>query len=113
MGGSSSLLLGSSIALHSRLELLTWSESDHPACLDRNLFSGLGIATGSLLLVPQIKITKPGNLYLLVGLERQPYLFKELLNQFLGFPLVQAEFFVQPLSHLCLGKCPACHRLVP
>src|SRR5690606_40781362 len=66
MGGSSPLLLGSSIALHSRLELLTRSESDHPACLDRDLFSGLGITTRSLLLVTQIKIAKPGNLYLLI-----------------------------------------------
>ena len=62
-GKSTFLRLGSMARLLDHgFQFLAGVEGDNPAGADGNLFAGLGIATGTLGLVAQLKITKAGQL---------------------------------------------------
>src|SRR5690348_6184126 len=104
MAGSSLLLRGSSIALDSHFQLLAGTEGHHPACGDRNLLAGLGIASRALVLLPQVEIAEAGQFHLLSPFECLAYHLEERVHEFLRFALVQADIHEQTLGHLRFGQ---------
>src|SRR4030095_1481969 len=105
MAGSSALLLGSSICLDSRLQLLTWTEGDHPARANGDLFTGLGITTRPLVLAAQVEVAESGQLHLFAGRERCPQLLEEHVDELTGLTLVEPELVEQCFRNLSLVQC--------
>src|SRR6185437_7050929 len=104
IAGSSLLLRGSSIAFHSHLQLLAGTEGHHPARGNRNLLAGLGIASRTLVLLPQVEIAEPRQLHLLPFFERLAYHLKKRIDEFLRLALVEPHVEKQTLGHLCFGQ---------
>src|SRR5262245_49096373 len=107
MGGSSALLLGSSIRFDPRLQLLPRTERDHAPCTDGDLLAGLRVAARALILIAQIEITETGELHLLAGRKSGPNLFEEHVDQLARFALVQSQLVEQGFRHLCFSECHA------
>src|ERR1700742_4622183 len=104
MAGSSVLFPWSSIALDSHLEFLPWTERHHPTGGDRNLFAGLRVAARPLVLLPQVEITEPGQLYLLATFQRFADDLEIGIHKFLRLTFVEAHFEEKALGHLRLGQ---------
>src|ERR1700722_12024655 len=107
IGGSSLLLLGSSIRLDAGLQFLARTESNHAPRADRNFFAGFGIAARAPVLVAQIEITESREFYLLARGECSADLLEEQIHEFARFALVKTQLIEQGLGHLCLRQ--GCH----
>src|SRR5690606_28303441 len=99
MAGSSLLFPASSICFHPRLQLLSRTKSHDTTGGYRNFFTRFRISARTLILVSQVKIPKAREFDLLTVGQRQADFLEEEIHQFLGFPLVQAEFLEQSLGH--------------
>src|ERR1700751_81229 len=100
MTGSCALFFGSNIGFDPCLEFLPWAECDDAPCADRNLLAGLGITTGALVLVAQVKVAEARELHLLSARKRRTNFLEEKIHQLARFPLVQLELIEQRFRHL-------------
>src|ERR1700734_4490771 len=107
IGGSSLLLLGSSIRLDARLQFLARPEGDDATCADGDLFAGFGVSAGPPILVPEVEIAETGQLHLLPGRESRADFLEEQIDQLTCFALVETQLIEQGLRHLCLRQ--GCH----
>src|ERR1700722_1139565 len=107
IGGSSLLLLGSSIRLDARLQFLPRPERNDTTRADGNLFAGLGISAGPPILVAQVEIAEAGQFHLLSRRKGRADFLEEQIDQLTRFALVETQLIEQGLSHLCLRQ--GCH----
>src|SRR6478735_1030098 len=109
MGGSSLLLPGSSmtgprIGFDAFLQLLPRTERHHGARGNRNLFTRLRVAAGTLVLASQVEVAEAGELDLAAMLEGFAKRVEERVDEFLRLAFVEADFVEQPLGHFCFGQ---------
>src|SRR5690349_9916215 len=104
MAGSSVLFPWSSIALDSYLEFLSRPERHHAPGGDRNLLAGLRIASGPLVLQPQVEIAEAGQLHLLAAFQCSANHLEIGVHELLGLTLVEANVEEKPLGHFRLGQ---------
>src|SRR5690606_31051631 len=78
---------------------------DHGTGGDRDLLACFGVAAGALVLAPQVEVAKARKLHLPALLQGLAQHLEERVDEFLRLALVQADFLVQPLGHLCLRQC--------
>ena len=106
LGGTSSLLVLLSMValLDHRLEFLAGVECDNPAGRDRDLLAGLGIAAGTLRLVPQLKVAETGQLHAFSAFQRLTHLLEEGLDHVLGLALVQPDLLEQQVGKVGFGE---------
>src|SRR5690348_5713718 len=107
IGGSGALArLGSGMVrrFDHGLQLLAGVERHDAARGDRDLLSGLRIATRPLRLLAQLEIAEARQLDAAAFLERRADLLEEALDHVLRFALVEAELLEQEVGQLGLGQ---------
>jgi hypothetical protein len=80
-------------AFHGRFQLGAGMESNNATCCDGNGFSSLGVSTGTLRFLAQVKVAKAGEFYPITTFEGQTCLIEEGFDHIRGFAFVQANFF--------------------
>src|SRR5690625_6372246 len=101
IAGSSWLLLGSSIGLHSCSQFLPRSKSDHAAGGNGYFLAGFGVAAGAFSFVTQLEIAKTGNLDRHAIFERAADGFKPCVHTLLGFAFVEPNLVKQGRGKVC------------
>src|SRR5581483_5165750 len=109
-GSCAGLFAASRIGLHSQAQFLPGAEGHHAPRRNRDLFAGLGIAAGPLVLVAQFEIPEARELHLLSRLQARADLLEEQIDKVLCLALVQAKLLEQRLGQLRLGQR---HRRAP
>src|SRR5690348_2008286 len=107
IGGSGALArLGSGMVrrFDHGLQLLAGVERHDAARGDRDLLSGLGIATRTLRLFAQLEIAEARELHAAAFLERRADLLEEALDHVLRLTLVEAELLEEKIGQLGLGE---------
>src|SRR4051812_15800997 len=89
--------------LHQALELLARMEGDHAPRRDGNLLAGLGVASGTLGLLPQLEVAETREFHHFAPLQGDPDLLEKGLDHVLGLALVQADLFEHEVGQL--GLC--------
>ena len=85
-------------------EFVASMEGHDPASLDRNRFSGSGIATGSRGFGPNLKVAKARNFYVVALNKTVRHEIKKRVNHVFGFALVQPDLLKQQFGKMRLGK---------
>src|SRR5690606_13049485 len=98
------------MALYPGSQFLTGLEGHHPARDDWNFFTGFGISPRAGALVPQVKIPETGQFDGVIGLQGAADFLEKILDQLLGFALVEAELIVEQLGNVGLGE--GCHCFI-
>ena len=80
-------------------------KSHHTAGGNRDFFPGLGIASGTLRLVAQLKIAEAGELYAIAGFQGIADFLEESLDHVFGLTLVEANLFKQQVGKFGFGQC--------
>src|SRR5579863_250989 len=104
MAGNCALFFGSNIGLDPCLEFLPWAECHYATRADGDLFAGLGIAPGTLVLVAQIEVAETGELHLLTPRQRGANFLEEEIHQLTRFALIEPQLVEQGFRHLRLGQ---------
>ena len=78
-------------------------EGHDAARRDGDLLAGLGIATGALRLVTELKVAETRQLHAFAALQRKTDLVEETVDHILGLALVQSEPLEQGIRQFRLG----------